>query len=174
MGGSATFQESFEARLKIINPSCETVKKFLESHSPLLTPGVKEFVNLLRSKGCDVYLVSGGIMEIIEPVAALLDIPKENVFANRLKYFYSGEFAGFDKTCPTSRSGGKPVVVEKLKKQHGYQRLVMIGDGVTDMEACPPADAFIGFGVNVQRKAVKEKSKWFALSFQEIINVLKE
>lgn len=139
-----------------------------------------------------MYLVSGGIREIIEPAAALLQIPTQNIFANRLKYFYSGmyrvilkpmyskcknvsaiyticipavkfrtivsfrvkysktclkslhlrtmctkwchhshvnahfifagEFAGFDDTCPTSRSGGKCVVVEKLKKANNYKR----------------------------------------------------
>lgn len=35
-----------------------------------------------------------------------------------------------------------------LKQAHGYRNLVMVGDGATDMEACPPADAFVGFGGN--------------------------
>jgi len=37
-----------------------------------------------------VYLVSGGMREIIQPAAAMLGIPLENVFANRLKYYFSG------------------------------------------------------------------------------------
>ena len=47
-------------------------------------------VKLLRSRGCSVFLVSGGMLEIIEPVAELLQINKENIFANRLKYFFDG------------------------------------------------------------------------------------
>ena len=66
---------------------------------------------------------------------------------------------------------GKAGVCGQLNKTHGYENLVsfcfffaffliareqergeyaqvMIGDGATDMEACPPADAFIGFGGN--------------------------
>jgi phosphoserine phosphatase len=31
-----------------------------------------------------------------------------------------------------------------LKKKHGYSNVVLIGDGATDLEASPPADAFIG------------------------------
>jgi phosphoserine phosphatase len=31
------------------------------------------------------------------------------------------------------------VVAGLLKEKHGYKRLVMVGDGATDMEACPPA-----------------------------------
>lgn len=45
---------------------------------------------------------------------------------------------------PTSKSGGKAVAINKLKEQFGYQNVVLIGDGATDLEACPPADAFIG------------------------------
>ncbi|CAH2215781.1 jg19116, partial [Pararge aegeria aegeria] len=42
-----------------------------------------------------------------------------------------GEYAGFDENEPTSRSGGKGLVIRRLKELHGYQRLVMIGDGAT-------------------------------------------
>lgn len=36
------------------------------------------------------------------------------------------------------------MVVDHLKRQYGYKNLVLIGDGATDLEASPPADAFIG------------------------------
>lgn len=57
---------------------------------------------------------------------------------------FTGEYAGFDENEPTSRSGGKGLVVRRLKEQNGYERLVIIGDGATDAEASPPADGFIG------------------------------
>lgn len=55
-----------------------------------------------------------------------------------------GEYAGFDEDEPTSRQGGKGEVIKMLKKTHRYNTIVLIGDGATDLEACPPADAFIG------------------------------
>lgn len=55
-----------------------------------------------------------------------------------------GDYAGFDENEPTSKSGGKAIVIDELKKKHGYNKVIMIGDGMTDAEACPPADAFIG------------------------------
>lgn len=55
-----------------------------------------------------------------------------------------GEFAGFDENQPTSRSGGKAEVIHYLKETRGYKSIVHIGDGSTDLEASPPADAFIG------------------------------
>lgn len=59
-------------------------------------------------------------------------------------FFNLGEYAGFDENEPTSKSGGKAVVISKLKEQYGYKNVILIGDGATDLEACPPADAFIG------------------------------
>jgi len=35
-------------------------------------------------------------------------------------------------------------VISSLKEKYRYTKLFMIGDGITDLEACPPADAFIG------------------------------
>jgi len=50
-----------------------------------------------------------------------------------------GEYAGFDETQPTAESGGKGKVITHLKEQFHFKKVVMIGDGATDMEACPPA-----------------------------------
>jgi len=48
-----------------------------------------------------------------------------------------GAYAGFDMDAPTSDSKGKTKVARQLKASS--DNLVFIGDGATDMEACPPA-----------------------------------
>lgn len=110
-----------------------------------------------------------------------------------------GEYAGFDETQPTAESGGKGKVISMLKEQYGFKTLVMIGDGATDLEACPPAvstrfkhsssrfsstfvqrtisppqSAFIGFGGNVVRSQVKERTLWYVTSFEELIKELEK
>jgi phosphoserine phosphatase len=50
----------------------------------------------------------------------------------------------YDADQPTSRDGGKAKVVQQLKDELGLTSIVMVGDGATDMQAKPPADAFIG------------------------------
>ena len=57
---------------------------------------------------------------------------------------FLGEYAGFDETQPTAESGGKGQVISYLKEQFQFKKVVMIGDGATDMEACPPAVSFCG------------------------------
>jgi phosphoserine phosphatase len=82
---------------------------------------------------------------MIEPVADILRIPRHRIYANNLLFNEKdGNFAGFDVNEPTSRDGGKPAVIKHLMGAHGYKNIIMIGDGVTDMQAKPPAAAFIG------------------------------
>lgn len=57
---------------------------------------------------------------------------------------FLGFYDGFDEDEFTSKTGGKALVIEELKNKYKYNTIVMIGDGITDAEACPPADAFIG------------------------------
>ncbi|XP_037302845.1 phosphoserine phosphatase-like [Manduca sexta] len=172
MGGSMTFQEALKKRLDIIRPSVSQVREFVDKFPIHLTPGISQLVKELHERGVIVYLVSGGFRSLIEPVAERLNIPPSNIYANRLKFYFNGDYAGFDENEPTSRSGGKGLVVRRLKEQLGYQRLVIIGDGATDAEASPPADGFIGFGGNVVRDEVKKRASWYVTDFQELINSL--
>jgi len=50
---------------------------------------------------------------------------------------FPGEYAGFDTEQPTSDTGGKKIVAETLRASS--KKLVFIGDGMTDLEAFPPA-----------------------------------
>lgn len=89
-------------------------------------------------------------------------------------------------------------MIQTIREKFGHSIIVMIGDGITDMEACPPADAFIGnfrkgillffismkslhvldlligFGGNVEREVVKTNAGWFVTDFQDLINVLQD
>jgi len=49
-------------------------------------------------------------------VAFELGIPAENIIANQLLFGTSGEYARFDPTEPTSRSGGKAKAVQQIKQ----------------------------------------------------------
>ncbi|KAL9227319.1 hypothetical protein vseg_003021 [Gypsophila vaccaria] len=174
MNGSVTFQEALAARLSLINPSLAQLQDFLEKRPPRLSPGIADLVKKLKAKNIEVYLVSGGFRQMINPVASILDIPLENIFANQMLFRNSGEFLGFDENEPTSRSGGKPVAVQRIRKAHGYKTLAMIGDGATDLEARQPggADLFICYGGVQHREAVAAKADWLVFSFKDLINSL--
>ncbi|KAK6296741.1 phosphoserine phosphatase isoform X1 [Coregonus clupeaformis] len=174
MGGSVTFKTALTDRLSIIRCSREQVNKLITDHPPQLTAGIKELVDSLHQRNVKVFLISGGFRCIVEHVATQLNIPLHHVYANRLKFYFNGEYAGFDETQPTSESNGKGKVISMLKEKHGFKNVVMIGDGATDLEACPPANAFIGFGGNVVRQQVKERSLWYVTSFGELLKELEK
>ncbi|KAG8042760.1 hypothetical protein G9C98_005400 [Cotesia typhae] len=172
MQGNMTFQQSLTVRLNIIRPSLEQIKQFIKIHPPKLTPGIKELVDKLHEKNKKVFLVSGGFRCLISPVAARLNISKDNIFANRLLFHFTGEFGGFDENELTAKSGGKAQVIKRLKENYNFKTIVHIGDGATDLEACPPADAFIGFGGNVVRDTVKNGSRWFVYDLNQLKEAL--
>ncbi|BBN01816.1 phosphoserine phosphatase [Marchantia polymorpha subsp. ruderalis] len=174
MGGSVPFEVALAARLDLFKPSASDVAKLLASKPPRLSTGIKDLVNKLHSKGTHVYLVSGGFRQMIEPAAELLNISKDRIYANNLLFGENGEFTGFDATEPTSRSGGKAKVIEKIKAEFGYTKLIMIGDGATDLEARRPggADMFICYGGVAVRPKVVEGSDVFVTTFTDLINTL--
>ncbi|CAL2262001.1 unnamed protein product [Prunus armeniaca] len=174
MSGSVPFEEALAARLSLFNPSLSQVQDFLEERPARLSPGIDELVKKLKANNTDVYLVSGGFRQMIKPVASILGIPPENVFANQLLFGTSGEFLGFDKNEPTSRSGGKATAVQQIRKAHNYKELIMIGDGATDLEACQPggADLFICYAGVQFREAVAAKANWLVFNFEDLISSL--
>lgn len=173
MGGTVLFQDALAARLKLIEPSQEDLNKCLQKHPLRLTKGVKQLVEALHARGTHVYLVSGGFRQMINPVAIELKIPMHRIFANNLLFHNDaqGSFKGFDDKEPTCRDGGKPAVIKMLKEAHKYHTVIMIGDGATDMQAKPPADAFIGFGGVVEREAVRNGADWFIHDFDQLIDI---
>nr|CAD7576092.1 unnamed protein product [Timema californicum] len=172
MKGKINFKQAFARRLDIIQPSMSQIREFIRTRPSKLSPGIKSLVTLLHNRTTPVYLISGGLRGIITPVALELNIPLQNIYANRLKFFLNGDFAGFDESEPTCNSGGKAEVIQQLKEKHGYSTVVLVGDGATDLEACPPADAFIGYGGNVVREEVKAKAKWYVTNFKELQDAL--
>lgn len=146
MGGAMTFQDALRRRLDIISPSQKQIRDFLSSHPSTLSPGIKDLITKLKLRNIEVYLITGGFDFFIEPIAQEVGIPLENIFANKLFFHFNGDYATFDTTQPTSKSGGKGDAISIIRSQRGGNacKITMIGDGATDLEASPPADNFIG------------------------------
>ncbi|XP_072035097.1 phosphoserine phosphatase-like [Amphiura filiformis] len=166
------YKDTLRARLNVMKPSRQALHDFIKRHPPKLTPGIMELVQELHNRGTQVYIITGGFDSIVQEVAKELGVPSQNVYANKLLFFYNGDYAGFDETQLTCRSGGKGRAVKLIKEKHNHKSIIMVGDGSTDLEAAPPADACIGFGGNQVRETVQREAHWFIHSFKELTNVL--
>jgi len=180
MDGGMPFHEAIEKRLKIFGNAGFSQAKLAQmlADEPIeecLSPGVADLVAALQSKGKRVFLVSGGFRQMINPIAAVLNVPETDVYANSFLFDSSGAFTGHDKDEPTSRAGGKAKVVATLKAKYGYKKVVMVGDGATDLEARlveGGADAFIGYGAVAERAAVKADACWYLYDFKDMVAAL--
>lgn len=170
MGGSVPFRDALAARLGVMQPSQAALEKFLASHPPMVTPGIPELVWALQRSGRRVFLVSGGFRQVIHPLADSLSIPRSHVFANTILFNPDGSYAGFDEDEFTSRSGGKAEAVRHLRARDGLRRVVMVGDGMTDVEARQPggADVFVGYGGSVFRPNIAELADWYVMDIARL------
>lgn len=173
MDGNTKFEDALASRLQLIQPTRQSLLRCVQEEGrPLFSSGVRSLVAMLHERGTHVYLVSGGFRVMIEPVAEELGIPKTRIFANTIRFNDEGRYADFDPDEPTSRDGGKAAVLRSLARDHSYKTMIMIGDGATDLQARPPAKAFIGYGGVVARQRVMEGADWFVRDFGDLVDTL--
>eukprot|EP01025_Chloroclados_australasicus_P065940 TRINITY_DN9010_c0_g1_i4.p1 TRINITY_DN9010_c0_g1~~TRINITY_DN9010_c0_g1_i4.p1 ORF type:complete len:655 (-),score=102.82 TRINITY_DN9010_c0_g1_i4:319-2283(-) len=184
MDGSMNLETALAERLRIINCTPDDLKAFLQQNPPQkrVVPNIQTLIGQLQARGIDVYLVSGGFREMIIPIADYLGVPRSNVFANRMNWQCDDEtglptkLVGFDEREPTAHNKGKPRAIASLRELHPYSIVVMVGDGITDLEAVQEsdgADLFIGYGGVVEREAVAKEADWFVYDHMELIYYLR-
>ncbi|KAJ8967861.1 hypothetical protein NQ317_017628 [Molorchus minor] len=113
MTGNMTFQQALTLRLGIIQPSLSQLKEFIKIKPPTLTPGIKKLVGLLHSRRIPVFLISGGFKCIIAPIAQQLQIPYENIFANRLTFYFTGYGGNVLRPLVQPRQNGSLQILTK-------------------------------------------------------------
>jgi len=166
MGGNLSFRESLKMRFASASLTKEHIIQMQNVICKYITPGVVEnFIKLKHTH--DLYIISGGFLEIIHPVAAKLQIPKKNCFAN--EFLYNNEdVIGYNSSNPLADSGGKPKVIKNI--HNNYEKVFMIGDGYTDLEVSKeiPSIIFCGFGQHSIRQAVLNEARQFFYNFEDL------
>ncbi|MBT8044406.1 MAG: HAD-IB family phosphatase [Verrucomicrobiae bacterium] len=166
MNGEVAIDEIFARRLDIIQPdqaSCEEVGQLYIEH---IEPTALTTLEKLRSSGWTTVIVSGGFTQVIEPLARHLGI--QRIEAVPLMFAGDGSYAGFDKSAPPTRNGGKPEIITRLKSEMNPDRVVMVGDGISDLETKSEVDLFIGFGRYAKRERVVAEADHFVTSLDAI------
>jgi phosphoserine phosphatase len=166
MNGEIALDEIYERRLAHIQPTRSDVDALGARYCASLVPGAAETIDTLQALGVQVHLVTAGIAQAIAPLAAMLKIPPRCVHAVTLQ-FDGDRYAGFDRRSFLSRTGGKELVVRDVRaRSHG--KAALVGDGISDLEAAPAVDLFIGFGGVALRPVVQEQAAAFETTFAGI------
>jgi phosphoserine phosphatase len=115
-------------------------------------------------------IISGGFRNAIRPLADYLGI--ERIEAVDLFFDAAGNYSGYDEAYPTTRSGGKPEVISRLKRELAPAQVVMVGDGASDLETKPVVDLFVGFGRYTAREKVKREAPQFIYALGALSAIL--
>ena len=170
MNGEVPLDDVFSRRLEIIQPDAQTCEKVAELYIETVEPTALSTLNALKKLGYTPIILSGGFKVLIEPLAAFLGI--DRIEAVPLHLDDAGNYVKFDNTYPTTYNGGKPEVIAKLKEEFSPERIIMVGDGVSDLETKPGVDLFIGYGKYTNREKVREGADHFIYSLVDLLEII--
>ena len=173
MSGKMTFADSLRTRFANINFTKFEVEELKSEICNYLTEGFAFGLNQLKTD-FDFYIISGGFLEIIYPVADKLGIVRNNCFANNFIY-QAEKIIGFDDKNILAQNGGKPKIVEQILAKKSYEKIFMVGDGYTDLEVAKanPRVTFCGFGAHAARDSVVKEAENFFYNVSDLISFLK-
>lgn len=144
MRGELSLESVYGARLDLIRPHRDAVATLADAYIAAAIPDARETIAALRAGGIAVHILSGGFRQAIVPFAAWLGISAEFVSAVELHFDEDGQYTGFDTSSPLARSGGKRAMLEVWQPPLS-RPVLMVGDGITDLEARPAVDHFVAF-----------------------------
>ena len=175
MNGEINLQESIQRRLALAELKQADIENFQEEIIKQITPGIEEIIEWLQSQNHDIYIISGGLLDCILPVAEKLNIPAEYCLANTYTCDTNGFVEKVDEENPLVRSNGKCQIINRLKKEQDCP-VIIVGDGVSDLIPWQNkmADYFLGFGVNVHRPKIEEQAENYFRSTEDLLEFLKE
>lgn len=168
MEGKLDFGESLVQRLKLIDANQDHIATLTKRLLKLISPSFVAHRKQIQKSADQIYVVTGGFREIVEPVLEYLKIPKDRLFANTFTFDAKGKITGFDETNPLSRAGGK---VEVAKQLAHLKPLIMVGDGYTDYQVkeSGAASKFYYFAEIVERPSVSAMANRIVYGIDEVL-----
>jgi D-3-phosphoglycerate dehydrogenase len=168
MSGSISFRESLEKRLNLLAPAQSHIPTLVKDLKGQVSESFKRNKDFFQKHSDNIYIISNGFREFIEPIVTDFGIKPENILANEFRFDTEGRVIGFDTENPLSANGGK---VEQLKKLNLPGDVYVIGDGYTDYEIkhAGLANKFYAFTENVERESIMGKADHITPSLDEFL-----
>jgi phosphoserine phosphatase len=173
MEGDIPLETVYGHRLVTANPNQEQVRAIANLYRETVVPDARAVIEALQAMGTEVFIVSGGLIEPVRDFGVWLGIPRQNIFAVNMEYDQlAGEWwrywdlPGGDnpqanylavESNPLTGTRGKNQVISRIRAEYPG-RVIMIGDGGSDLEVASEVDLFIGFGGAEFRQRVADES----------------
>ena len=142
MAGEMDFAESLQARVSLLAGLNESMLSEVRNEITL-TQGAEKLIQTLHLKGHKVGVVSGGFIDVIEPILKELKI--DFYRANKLQIL-NGELTGKLESEIIDRAAKLRALVEFAKNEEvQMSQTVAIGDGANDLDMIESAGLGIAF-----------------------------
>ncbi len=172
MEGDIPLEAVYNQRLLAVNPTRKQIQRLAGLYRDRAISDARTVIEALQSLEIQVFIVSGGLIEPVREFGTWLGIPRQNIFAVDVEYDqlagkwwqYWEQPEGINphanhlavETNPLTTTGGKQRVIARIRALHPG-RALMVGDGLSDLEAQCEVDLFIGFGGVVYRPVVMKE-----------------
>jgi phosphoserine phosphatase len=170
MNGDVSLEDVYGRRLAMLRPTREHLRRLGHHYRQHLLPGADAVVAALMGLGREVFIISGGLAEAVVDFGRALGVPAGNIHAVTMAYDeLSGNWwepwkhpRGRNLAAryldhdggPLTMGHGKAELIQRLRAGRPG-RALLVGDGISDLEASRAVDLFVGFGGVVARDRVR-------------------
>ncbi len=168
--GDISFTESLERRIKLLNANKSDLEGLVAELRQKISKSIESNKEFFEKFSDDIYVISCGFKEFIDPIVAEYNIPSDRVFANTFRFDEEGKIIGFDEKNPLSQHNGK---IQCLKEMNLEGEVQVIGDGYSDyvMREAGIADKFFAYTENVHREKAANNADHVTPNLDEFLFV---
>ena len=168
--GEISFTASLEKRIKLLKANKVDLSSLVVALRKQVSKSIESNKEFFENFADDIYVISCGFKEFIDPIVKEYNIPSERVYANTFEFAKDGEIIGFDETNVLSKHNGK---IQCLKDMNLEGEIQVIGDGYSDYvtREAGVADKFFAYTENVSRVKTTENADHIASNLDEFLYI---
>ena len=168
--GDISFTESLERRIRLLNAHKDHLPPLVEELREKISKSISSNKEFFEKFADDIYVISCGFKEFIDPIVEEFNIPSERVYANTFKFDDEGYIVGFDEANVLATHNGK---IECLKRLDLEGEVQVIGDGYSDyvMREAGIAHKFFAYTENVHREKAADNADHVTPNLDEFLFV---
>ena len=168
--GDISFTESLERRIRLLHAHKDNLEGLVDELRQKISKSIASNKEFFEKYSEDIYVISCGFKEFIDPIVQEYNIPSERVYANTFKFDEEGNIIGFDEKNVLASHNGK---IECLKHLDLDGEVQVIGDGYSDyvMREAGLADKFFAYTENVHRDKAANNADHVAPNLDEFLFV---
>ena len=170
--GDISFTQSLEKRINLLNAHKDDLDNLVQLLRQKISKSIESNKEFFHNYADDIYVISCGFKEFIDPIVAEYNIPADRVYANTFRFDENGKIIGFDEDNVLASHNGKIACLKNLDLQGEVQ---VIGDGYSDyvMREAGIADKFFAYTENVHREKAARNADYITPNLDEFLFVNK-